>query len=956
MIFVFIIAGAILGALLFEGEGIILGLLGGYLFYRTQESKGEIEELNAKVDSLEHVIRLAASKKRKASSLSKEATLDVSPIAEPEKTTEGQPAQPEQASVSSEKTEASDTVDEPGSKEITEPEVTEEASAPQTASSFDTPGERKTDREPKAASARQDRPTGSRYFPQEEDFLNEWINKAKDFILGGNIFGRLGIAVLFIGLSFLVKEAIEVGFFPIELRLALAFLIGSVLIYLGWRLKEKRPVYGLTLQGGGLAILYLTIFASFRLYNLVDAQAALMFLVVITVLGAIISVMQNAQSLAVISLLGGFLAPVITSTGSGNHIALFSYYAVLNAGIFYMAWHKPWRALHITGFISTFAVATFWGGLSYEPSLFNTTEPFLILFFLIYFAVAIMYAMRHGLEPKKIVDGTLVFGLPVVAFTLQAALVEPFEFGLAWSALAMGGCYAIAAWFIHKRDAKLWRTLVEAFAGISLALLSMTIPFALDATWTGAGWALEGAALIWLGVRQRRFLVRLSGMALTVFASISFLYGLQETSFETFQAYRFLLNPAFMGFISLSLSALFAAYQIHKHPDKVYNFERLIGSLLLFAGLIWWMGGGLEELRREFSGSLRLNLQLVFLSLSFMGAALLGKQRDWSSLIRASLLLIPGLYISFMLYAFQFSHPFASWGFVAWTVAMACLYGILYLTEEVSGKKTLAFAHATALWLGTLLLFNELVWFSDQQFDLQTGWSAISYFIAPLLSVGLVSWASSSQRWPMLTHNNTYLKLAAIPLLIGIWLGSMNLSLENAGSAEPLPFIPLLNPVDIMLGFGLLVSMYWYRSTQKIDPDFFNDQGRLLLKWVLVISGFIWMNATIGRTVHHWGGIPYNEGLLDSSAFQSAISICWTLLAVSVMAYAARKEYRTPWIVSACLLAVVVIKLFVIDLSNLTTIHRVISFIGVGVLLLVIGYMAPVPPKKEEQLSEQPDS
>ena len=950
MIFVFIIAGAVLGALLFEGEGIILGLLGGYLFYRTQESKGEIEELNAKVDSLEHVIRLAASKKRTASSLSKDTTLDTPPVAEPEKAPEDQPAQEEEAS------ERSNAVEEPVAKKAPETEAKEEVSSAQVDSTFDDPDQRKADREPKSTAARQDRPARSRYFPQEQDIIDKWINKAKAFILGGNIFGRLGIAVLFIGLSFLVKEAIEVGFFPIELRLAAAFLIGSVLIYLGWRLKEKRPVYGLTLQGGGLAILYLTIFASFRLYNLVDAEAALMFLVVITVLGAIISVMQNAQSLAVISLLGGFLAPVITSTGSGNHIALFSYYAVLNAGIFYMAWHKPWRALHITGFISTFAVATFWGGLSYEPSLFNTTEPFLILFFLIYFAVAIMYAMRHGLEPKKIVDGTLVFGLPVVAFTLQAALVEPFEFGLAWSALAMGGCYAIAAWFIHKRDAKLWRTLVEAFAGISLALLSMTIPFALDATWTGAGWALEGAALIWLGVRQRRFLVRLSGMALTLFASISFMYGLQDTSFQTFQAYRFILNPAFMGFISLSLSALFAAYQIHKHPDKVYNFERLIGSLLLFAGLMWWMSGGLEELRREFTVTVRLNLQLVFLSLSFMVAALLGKRSDWSSLIRTSLLLIPGMYISFMLYAFQFSHPFASWGFVPWVIAMACLYSILYLAEEVSGKRTLAFAHATALWLGTLLLFNELVWFSDQQFDLQTGWSAISYFIAPLLSVGLVSWASSKQKWPMLTHNNTYLKLAAIPLLIGVWMGSMHLSFENAGSAAPLPFIPLLNPIDIMLGFGLLVSVYWYRSTQKVDPDFFSDEGRLLLKWVLVISGFIWMNATIGRAVHHWGGIPYDDVLLDSSAFQSAISICWTLLAVSVMAYAARKEYRTPWIVSACLLAVVVIKLFVIDLSNLTTIHRVISFIGVGVLLLIIKYMAPVPPKKEEQLSEQPDS
>ena len=98
----------------------------------------------------------------------------------------------------------------------------------------------------------------------------------------------------------------------------------------------------------------------------------------------------------------------------------------------------------------------------------------------------------------------------------------------------------------------------------------------------------------------------------------------------------------------------------------------------------------------------------------------------------------------------------------------------------------------------------------------------------------------------------------------------------------------------------------------------------------------------------HWNNVPFDSAMWNSSVFQSALSISWTLLAVVTMGIVARRGIRTTWIVAASLLAIVVLKLFTVDLSALSVAPRIISFIGVGILLLIIGYVAPVPPKKVE--------
>ena len=117
---------------------------------------------------------------------------------------------------------------------------------------------------------------------------------------------------------------------------------------------------------------------------------------------------------------------------------------------------------------------------------------------------------------------------------------------------------------------------------------------------------------------------------------------------------------------------------------------------------------------------------------------------------------------------------------------------------------------------------------------------------------------------------------------------------------------------------------------------------------LLAIAGFVWLNAMLIRGFHHYGGVPYHvDAWLRSLAVQTGITLLWTAIALAVMWASARRAWRAPWLVGATLLAAVVLKLLLIDQSGTGTVTRIVSFIGVGVLMLVIGYVAPLPARRE---------
>jgi len=168
----------------------------------------------------------------------------------------------------------------------------------------------------------------------------------------------------------------------------------------------------------------------------------------------------------------------------------------------------------------------------------------------------------------------------------------------------------------------------------------------------------------------------------------------------------------------------------------------------------------------------------------------------------------------------------------------------------------------------------------------------------------------------------------------------------NAADPSPLPYIPVINPQDIAQLFSLIIIYEWLNQTRQGKLPGINKLDPGVLLKVLAGIAFIWLNSLVAHVVHFYMGVRYAmEPMFESSIFQTSITIVWTVTAFAIMGLASRLSQRKLWFTGAGLLALVVIKLFIIDLSDLGTVATIISFMSVGILMLVIGYITPVPPK-----------
>jgi len=89
--------------------------------------------------------------------------------------------------------------------------------------------------------------------------------------------------------------------------------------------------------------------------------------------------------------------------------------------------------------------------------------------------------------------------------------------------------------------------------------------------------------------------------------------------------------------------------------------------------------------------------------------------------------------------------------------------------------------------------------------------------------------------------------------------------------------------------------------------------------------------------------------MADDTVVQTSVSVFWGLLGFAAMTTAAKQRWRYVWIVGGVLMVIVVAKLFLVDLSSIGTLARITSFISVGVLLLITGYLAPLPPRRDDK-------
>lgn len=784
----------------------------------------------------------------------------------------------------------------------------------------------------------------------EQDILEQGLDRIqtyiRDFFTKGNVVVKIAWIVLFFGVGFLLKYASDRQMFPVELRYISVSSAAIVILGLGWRLREKHRGYALLLQGGAIGVLYMTVFAAAKIHGLIPMGLTFFILISLVLLSGVLAILQNARMTAAFGAAGGFLAPVLTSTGSGSHVMLFTYYAVLNSGILGIAWFKTWRELNLIGFIFTFVIGSMWGFSSYKPELFSSTEPFLILFFLYFASLSVLFAHKQPPRLKGYVDGSLVFGLPVIAFTLQGFLVRDMEYGLAISALSLSLFYLVAARVLWNRQIEGMRTLTEAFLALGIVFGSLAVPLSLDGRWTAAAWAMEGAALIWVGVRQKRVIARLSGLLLQAGAGVSFLSVIHSPS----RAIP-LINGFYLGCLAVALAALFSAYYLQKNHDKIYQWERLFHGIALAWGLCWWYGAGLSEIGRHLHYHYELSATVGFFGLSALGLSVLYARLSWPTLkypLFGLVFVLAGLLMIEVGISRQ-KHPFQYGGYLAWLFTIAVFYRSLFYHEHDLKSFWRLTQHRVGFLLVTALLTCEAAFVMKLLSFKSSVWVSMAWGLVPsLCALGILTKARKLS-WPFGQNITDYKSMALVPVMVflGIWF--IKESTLNPGNPNPLPYIPIINPLELIQLFVILVLVFWIHIMNREIPWFIDSVGSLWGKIISAALIFIWLNTVLGRSVHVFIQIPYRWDVLwHSMIFQAGVSVLWTLLALLTTVWAARRGIRPLWFSGAFLLGCVVVKLFFVDLSRSGTIARIVSFLATGILMLVIGFFSPLPPSSKE--------
>ncbi|HWA27747.1 MAG TPA: DUF2339 domain-containing protein [Lacunisphaera sp.] len=234
--------------------------------------------------------------------------------------------------------------------------------------------------------------------------------------MGAKLFAWLGGLALFLGLVFFIKYSFEHGWIPREARAAIGFVFGTGLVVGGLRMNRVRyAITSQTLIGAGVVSLYAVTFACRTIYQFPFFGLIPTFLLMSLITGAAfaLAVRLESQVIAILGLLGGFLTPVLLSTGVDNPVGLFGYLALLDIGLVAVALHRRWFHLVPLGAVGTVLMMVGWAGQFYAPEK-TVTAMTVCLGFSALFLVALEAARRLGREHRLL--GQTAIALPAVAF------------------------------------------------------------------------------------------------------------------------------------------------------------------------------------------------------------------------------------------------------------------------------------------------------------------------------------------------------------------------------------------------------------------------------------------------------------------------------------------------------------------------------------------------------------
>ena len=413
------------------------------------------------------------------------------------------------------------------------------------------------------------------------------------------------------------------------------------------------------------------------------------------------------------------------------------------------------------------------------------------------------------------------------------------------------------------------------------------------------------------------------------------------------------VNSHYLAAILVSAGGVAIAAMLRREgPAWLEENRPMLSGALFLWGLLWWSAGGHIEIQSQPALSGQLAAHVMYFGVTALILTLLGGRLTWTMARVASLLLVPVL----TLFAFEslntLSHPLQDGGWWAWPLSIALAYLALRRNEAVVPVGVGMGLHALGAWLVIWAVTGELLWQVAQLVPESPTWSQALLGLIPAAALLALVPQVSSPRWPFADRAVAYVAVAGGGLALFLAGWNVYADFASDGSAAPLPYIPVASPMDIAQALGICALATHWRAVERTWGEHIGLDWRRALPGLLALIAFALVNVLLLRTLHQYADLPYTpEGVAASTIAQTSLTIFWTTLALIGMAWATRSGRRIAWLCGATLLGVVILKLFVVDLSRTGTVLRIVSFLGVGVLMLVIGYLSPIPPRRSEAVA-----
>lgn len=401
----------------------------------------------------------------------------------------------------------------------------------------------------------------------------------------GEWLPRIGMLALFFGVGFFLKYAFDHKWIGPVARVILGLLSGLSLLGAGeYFEKKKYHNYARVLTGGGLSLLYLSLYAARNFYQMIEAIPTFIAMIFVTLAAGFFAIRHNSQIIGLGSIIGGFLTPFLIGALGTDRIGILCYMGILNLGILGLAFSKNWRTLNLAAFVfTTIIYLNTYGQFHASETLFISLG-FLTFYFLIFAFVTLLNNIIYRLPTFK-EDIYFILGNAFYYYCFSYFLLKPnytdllglFTFGMAIFYLIL--TYLA---FLCNSEEKL---LPLVLLGIAITFATLGIAIQFDQYWITIFWTLEALLLLWFGFQIRNFLnrnynIRVLGLAILVLALLRLILIDSQLALDGFIP---IFNERVFVFL-FYIGSLFLVAELYSfHKEKLDESERRVSTISVLA-------------------------------------------------------------------------------------------------------------------------------------------------------------------------------------------------------------------------------------------------------------------------------------------------------------------------------------------------------------------------------------